>query len=94
MATGIDDALALAAAAINLTDSLARVVAAYRKKRVHLDIELLIEEVRVTALQRINEADLALVQFERTLRERGVDLGRTLQQVIDAKRWREVQNTL
>jgi hypothetical protein len=62
MAFGIDDALMAAAAGISLTDTCVRTVKAYRKKGIHIDIELLIEEVRVTALQRIDEADLALAQ--------------------------------
>jgi hypothetical protein len=84
MAFGIDDALAAAAAGINLTDTCAKVVKAYRKKGVHLDIERLIEEVRVTALQRIDEADMALAQLERGLVEKDVKLDQTLQEVISA----------
>lgn len=82
MAFGIDDALAAAAAGISLTDTCVRTVQAYRKRGVPLDIERLIEEVRLTALQRIDEADLALVQFERTLVEKNVDLKKTLQDAI------------
>jgi len=84
MAFGIDDALSAAAAGISLTDTVVKTVNAYRKKGKELDIERLIEEVRVTALQRIDEADLALAQLERTLKEKGVDLEKTLQQVIDS----------
>lgn len=87
MAFGIDDALMTAAASISLTDTCAQTIKAYRKKGVHLDIERLIEEVRITALQRIDEADLALAQLERTLVERGVDTGKTLQEVISATRF-------
>lgn len=82
MAFGIDDALTAAAAGISLTDTCVRTIDAYRKKGVALDIERLIEEVRITALQRIDDADMALGQLERTLDERGVDLGRTLQEAI------------
>jgi hypothetical protein len=84
MAFGIDDALFAAAAGISLTDTVVKTVKAYRKKGDEIDIELLIEEVRVTALQRIDEADLALGQLERTLKEKGVDLEMTLQEVIDS----------
>ena len=87
MAFGIDDALSAAAAGVNLTDTVVRTVKAYQQKNVELDIERLIEEVRVTALQRIDEADLALVQFERMLVEKNVDLDRTLQAVINATPW-------
>jgi hypothetical protein len=87
MALGIDDALSAAAAGINLTETLVETVKAYRKKGGQIDIELLIEEVRVTALQRLDEADLALAQFERTLKEKGVDLDQSLQAVINSTPW-------
>jgi predicted urease superfamily metal-dependent hydrolase len=84
MAMGIDDVLAAAAAGISLTDTCVQTVKRYRESGVTLDIERLIEEVRITALLRIDEADLALAQFERTLKERDVDLRHTLQQAIEA----------
>jgi len=76
MALGIDDALNAAAAGISLTDTVVRTVKAYHKKGVQLDIERLIDEVRITALQRLDEADQSLAQLERTLKEKGVDLGK------------------
>jgi len=82
MAMGIDDALMAAAAGISLTDTCVQTIKAYRRKGVHVDIERLIEEVRVTALQRIDEADLALAQLECTLVENDVDLSMTLQETI------------
>lgn len=82
MAFGIDDALSAAAAGINLTDTCVKTIEAYRKKSERLDIELLIEEVRVTALRSIDDADVALVQMERTLVDKGVDTRRTLREVI------------
>lgn len=84
MAFGIDDGLAAAAAAISLTDTVVRTVKAYQKKGLEIDIERLIEEVRITALQRIDEADISLVQFERTLFEKGVDLDKSLQEIISS----------
>lgn len=87
MAFGIDDALSAAAAGISLTDTVVKTVNAYRKRGVHLDIERLIEEVRITALQRLDEADLALTQLERTLREKGVKPEMTLQQAIETTPW-------
>jgi beta-phosphoglucomutase-like phosphatase (HAD superfamily) len=83
MAMGIDDAIAAAAAGISLTDTCVRTIKAYRKQGKDLDIERLIEEVRITALQRMDEADLALAQFERTLAERGIGLDKTLQETIE-----------
>jgi hypothetical protein len=87
MAFGIDDALMTAAAGISLTDTVVRTIEAYRKKGDHLDIELLIEEVRITALQRIDDADEALTQLRRTLKERDVNLDTTLQETISATRF-------
>jgi hypothetical protein len=84
VAMGIDDALAAAAAGISLTDTCVKTVQSYRKQGKDLDIERLIEEVRITALERMDEADLALAQLERTLVERGVSLDRTLQDVIES----------
>lgn len=77
-----DDALAAAAAGISLTDTCVKTIQAYTKKGQRLDIEKLIQEVRATAVGRINEADLALAQLERTLVERNVNIDRTLQEVI------------
>ena len=87
MAFGIDDALTAAAAGISLTDTVVQTVKAYRKEGEHLDIERLIEEVRITALERLDEADLALTQLERTLSEKGVSPEMTLQQAIAATPW-------
>lgn len=84
MAFGIDDALTTAAAGISLTDTVVQTVKRYRKKGGQLDIERLIEEVRITALERLDVADRALVQLERTLHEKGIDLGLRLRDVIDS----------
>jgi hypothetical protein len=84
MAFGIDDALMTAAAGISLTDTIVKTVQAHRRAGVAIDIEQLIEEVRVTALERIDEADRALRDFEWTLTEKGVDLSKTLQQTINS----------
>jgi len=84
MAFGIDDALLTAAAGISLVDTCVQTIKAYRKKGAPLDIERLIEEVRITALERIDDADLALAQLERTLVERGVNIELSLQQAITA----------
>lgn len=82
MAFGIDDVLMAAAAGLNLTDTVVQTVKAHGKKKGDLDIERLIEEVRVTALDRLDGADRALVQLERTLVEMDVDLNKALQEVI------------
>lgn len=82
MAFGIDDALGAAASGLNLTNTLVETVRACREKGVSIDIEKLIEECRVEAIERINEADKALSQFERTLKEKGVNLDQSLDDVI------------
>lgn len=87
MAFGVDDALAAAAAGISLTDTVVKTIKSYKKSETPLDIEQLIEEVRVTALARLDEADRALVQLQRTLQEKKVDTSKTLQQVIEATSW-------
>ena len=50
MAFGIDDALAAAAAAINLTDTVVETIKRCRRDKKDQDLELLIEEIRITAL--------------------------------------------
>jgi len=87
MAFGIDDVLTTAAAGISLTDTVVQTVKAYRKKGYHLDIERLIEEVPITALSRLDDADLALARLERTLVEKGVNLEETLQDAIASTSW-------
>src|SRR5438132_12253349 len=82
MAFGIDDALMTAAAGISLTDTVVRTREAYRDEGKDLEIELLIEEVRITALERMDDADQALAQLRRTLTERKVDLDKTLEETI------------
>ncbi|MDQ8756848.1 hypothetical protein RCO27_11480 [Sphingosinicella sp. LHD-64] len=87
MALGIDDALTAAASGVKLTDTIVKTVQAYRKKGKDVDIERLIEEIRITALQRIDEADIALVRLERMLHERGADLDSSLMAIIETTRW-------
>lgn len=87
MAFGIDDALSTAAAGISLADTVVKTVKSYHKKGFDLDIERLIEEVRITALQRLDEADFALAQLERTLVDKGVNLDMTLQDAIASTSW-------
>jgi len=82
MAFGIDDALMTAAAGISLTETIVETIKKYRREKKDIDIERLIEEVRVTALGRIDDADLALVQFERMLIEKKVDTHKRLSDVI------------
>ncbi|MCC6660921.1 MAG: hypothetical protein IT437_08550 [Phycisphaerales bacterium] len=87
MAFGIDDALMTAAAGLRFSDTLVQTVKAYRKADGDLDVELLIEEVRVTTLQRLDESDAALAQFERMLGERNIDADRSLKTVIESTPW-------
>ena len=82
MAFGIDDALAAAAAGIDLTNTIVETIKRYRGKEKDPDLEMLIEEVRLTALKRIDEADAALAKFERMLVETKVDLNKHITDVI------------
>jgi hypothetical protein len=84
MAFGIDDALTTAAAGISLTDTVVEIIKRYRKKDIDPDFEILLEEIRVSALKKIDEQDLALTQFERMLLEKHIDIGRRLSDVIAA----------
>jgi hypothetical protein len=86
MAFGIDDVLVIAAAGLDLTNTLVETVKAYRKES-NYDIELLIEEVRITALKRLDDADSALSEFERMLVEKDIVLDKSLQDVIDQTPW-------
>ena len=87
MAVGLDDALTAAAAGVKLTDTIVKTIKSYRKQKKDIDIELLIEEVRVTALRRIDEADAALSQFERMLYERGIDCSGTMIDIVNSASW-------
>jgi hypothetical protein len=82
MAFGIDDALTTAAAGISLTDTIVQTIKRYNQSEQDADFEMLLEEVRVTTLKRIDEADLALTQFERMLHEKEVDIDRPLSEII------------
>jgi hypothetical protein len=93
MAFGIDDALITAAAAINLTDTVARTVKSYQR-RPHLDADFegLLGEINVAALRGIDGADLALTQFERLLAESGVKIDMNLSDVIaETPVWNAIQ---
>lgn len=92
MAFGIDDALTTAAAGISLTDTIVEIIKRYRQKDVDADFEILLEEVRVSALKKIDDADLALSQFERMLLDENIDIGKRLSDVIAATPfWKPVQ---
>jgi stage III sporulation protein SpoIIIAA len=82
MAFGIDDALSALAGGINLTTTLVETLKRYRKKGDDPDLELLLQEVRITAVKKIDDMDLALTQFERMLREQKIDLDKKLETVI------------
>lgn len=84
MAFGIDDALEAAAAAIKITETLVETLKRYQNNKEDYDLKRLLEEVRLTVLSRIDDADLMLSQFERTLVERNIDIKRSLNEVIAA----------
>ena len=87
MAFGIDDALMTAAAGISLTDTVVKTIQSYSKAGESIDIELLLAEVRITALKRIDEADEALMLLERTLHEKGVNTDLPLSELIRSTEW-------
>ena len=83
MAFGIDDALTIATGAISLGDTLVETIKKYKHEKKDYDLELLIEEVRITALRRIKDADNALDQFADMLKRRKIDSSKSIQEVID-----------
>lgn len=83
MAFGIDDALASGAAAIKLTTTLVEVVQRYGKKGIKdVDIERLIEDVRLDAIDKIDCADVALRDLERLLVQKKANLDLDLDSLI------------
>ena len=87
MAFGIDDALTTAASAVSITKTLVETVEAYRHEEEDFDLEQLLQEVRGTALERIDEADRALRNLERTLVDKEVDLDQPIQALIRETPW-------
>lgn len=82
MAFGIDDALMTAAAAISVSNTLVEVVAAYRRRNSNKDVQSLLDEVTMTARQGLDQADRALRDFEEDLKYRGVDISKSLNDVV------------
>jgi hypothetical protein len=82
MAYGIDDVVTAVIGVVKLTDTIVTIVKKYREKKQSVDLEQLLQEVRVTALGRIDEADMALTRFERTLIEKHIDINKRLLDVI------------
>jgi hypothetical protein len=80
MAFGIDDVLTTATTAINLGDTLVKVMKG--NFHGHAEMRSLISEVREELYTRLEEAHVALNRFERTLVDRNVDLSLSLQDVI------------
>jgi hypothetical protein len=84
MAFGIDDALTAAAAGISSTDTIVKIIKSYNEEEQDPDFEMLLEEVRVTSLKKIDEADMQLNQFERMLIDKGINIDNKLSDVIAA----------
>jgi hypothetical protein len=61
-------------AASNCSARFRKTIEEYKKKKQNPDLAQLLEEVRIVAIARIDEADLALSQFERTMVENGVPM--------------------
>lgn len=93
MAFGIDDALTAAVGGVKLVDTITRIIKRYQKEKKDVDLGLLIEEIRVEALRRIEHADLSLMQLERMVRENGVDTDMPLGAIIEkCPFWRPFQS--
>ena len=84
MAFGIDDALAAAAEGVKLTNTVVEITKRYRRQKIDLELDQLIREVGISAIKRIDDADLALNQFERMLLEKKIDIDQRLSDVISA----------
>jgi hypothetical protein len=82
MAFGIDDALMTAAAGISLADTIVETIKKYRANKMDYDFEQLIGEARITLLKKIDDADLALTQFERTIVDKGIDTNMRLADIV------------
>jgi hypothetical protein len=76
MAYGIDDVFTAVTGVVKLAETIVTIVKKYREKKQSVDLEQLLQEVRVTALGRIDEADIALTRFERTLIEKHIDINK------------------
>ncbi|MEQ1929866.1 MAG: hypothetical protein ABL957_04935 [Parvularculaceae bacterium] len=89
MAFGIDDFFTAAAGAVNLGDTLAKVVRTNSRKPGEMGA--LLAEVRTEAVKRIDEAQIALNQIERMLAEK-TNLNASLTDVIaQTPFWRPVE---
>ena len=89
MAFGIDDALAAAAAGLKLSNTLVEIVKANRKEKdTSSDLELLIEEVRITAISKARRGRICRSgSSSGLLLEKGVDPNKTLNEVINTTSW-------
>jgi hypothetical protein len=93
MALGIDDVLSAATGGVKLLSTVSKTIEEYKKKKQNPDLAQLLEEVRIVAIARIDEADLALSQFERTMVENGVPMDKPLYDVIaNTPFWRPFQS--
>ncbi|MBI1201582.1 MAG: hypothetical protein GC182_03620 [Rhodopseudomonas sp.] len=82
MAFGIDDALTTAAAGISLADTVVETIKKYSANKMSYDFEQLIGEARITLLRNIDDADLELARFERTIVDKGIDTNMRLTDLV------------
>lgn len=82
MAFGIDDVVSALTGGMRITTTLVKTIERYKKEKKDYDLDMLIEEVRVTALGRIDDLDLALGKFEMMMREQKVDLDRNITDIM------------
>jgi hypothetical protein len=93
MTIGIDQAVTIAAGTAKAADTLSKIVKRYEKHKGNSELAALLVAVKQTAMARIDEADQALTQLERTLREKGIDMSKPLSESIEnIPFWRPVES--
>jgi hypothetical protein len=83
MTIGVDQAVTLAVGTVQAADTLSKIVKRYEKKKGNSELAALLVAVKQTAMARIDEADQALTQLERTLRDKHIDMSKPLSESIE-----------
>ena len=83
MTPGIGEALSIATGTVKAAETLTTIVKRYQQQKGNAELAALLQAIRQTAVTRVEEADQALTQFERTLKDRGVDTSTSLAEAID-----------
>jgi hypothetical protein len=83
MPYGIAELLSIATGTVKAADTLTTIVKRYQKKQSNSELAALLQAVKQTAVTRVEEADQALTQFERALKDKGIDMSTSLAEAID-----------